>query len=130
MSEALAVAPSFSIEGPDFVATAACQERTVSARLDGTADLNIKPALDGFLVKLHETAQAQRVAELVMDFRNLKFMNSSCLKGLVTWICAVQGLPPQDQYRIVLVSSPELHWQRRSLRALSCLAPELVSIEA
>jgi hypothetical protein len=123
-------AGALSIEGAEFSASAACQDRTVSARLDGTADLAVKRALDDFLVKLHETAQAQKVAEVVMDFRNLKFMNSSCLKGLVTWICAVQGLPAESQYRIVLVSSPEMHWQRRSLRALSCLAMELVTIQA
>jgi len=120
---------ALSVEAPDFTAKAAFQEPTMSARLDGTADLNVKRALDDFLVKLHETAQAQRAAEVVMDFRNLKFMNSSCLKGLVTWICAVQGLPAQSQYRIVLVSSPERHWQKRSLRALSCLARELVTIQ-
>jgi hypothetical protein len=121
-------AAGLSVQGADFTASAAYVERTMSARLDGTADLAVKRALDDFLVKLHATAQAQGAAEVVMDFRNLKFMNSSCLKGLVTWICGVQGLPPQNQYRIVLVSSPDMHWQRRSLRALSCLARDLVTI--
>jgi hypothetical protein len=130
MSEvATSVTTTVSTGGPDFLATADCEERAVAARLTGTADLNAKKALDDFLVKLHETAQAQRAAEVVMDFRALKFMNSSCLKGLVTWICAVQELPLHSQYRIVLVSSPEIHWQRRSLHALSCLAAELVTIQ-
>jgi hypothetical protein len=119
-----------SATAADFSANAECHERTVSARLVGTADLDVKKALDEFLARLHETAQASRAAEVVMDFRNLKFMNSSCLKGLVTWICAVQELPLQAQYRIVLVSSPEMHWQRRSLHALSCLATELVTIQS
>ena len=125
-----AVTNSVATEGPDFLATADCAEKTVSARLAGTADLNVKKALDDFLVKLHEAAQRQQASEVVMDFRGLKFMNSSCLKGLVTWICAVQELPLESQYRIVLVSSPEMHWQRRSLHALSCLAADLVSIQS
>jgi hypothetical protein len=115
-------------ETQDFSATAEAQAQTLSARLVGNADLNVKKALDEFLVKLHETAQAHSATEVVMDFRGLKFMNSSCLKGLVSWICAVQELPARSQYRIVLVSSPELHWQRRSLHALSCLATQLVTI--
>lgn len=130
MSVATSVTTTVATEGPDFLASADCADRTVSARLAGTADLNVKKALDDFLVRVHEAAQAQRASEVVMDFRGLKFMNSSCLKGLVTWICAVQELPSQSQYRIVLVSSPEMHWQRRSLQALSCLATDLVSIQS
>jgi hypothetical protein len=129
MTATAAVASSVSTEGPDFAATADCQDHVVAARLVGTADLNVKKALDEFLARLHETAQAHTAAEVVMDFRSLKFMNSSCLKGLVTWICAVQELPRQAQYRIVLVSSPEMHWQKRSLHALSCLAADLVTIQ-
>ena len=121
---------SVSVDGLDFSAIAECKERSVAARLTGTADLNVKKALDEFLMKLHEAAQSSHAAEVVMDFRSLKFMNSSCLKGLVTWICAVQELPTETQYRIVLVASPDMHWQRRSLHALSCLANELVTIQA
>src|SRR4051794_22725608 len=105
MSGAAAVAapPPIFIEGPDFSAGAECQDGTINARLVGTADLNVKKALDDFLVKVHETAKANGVTEVNVDFRGLKFMNSSCLKGLVTWICAVQELPLQSQYRIILV---------------------------
>jgi hypothetical protein len=129
MSATAVAASSVSMEAPDFAATAECHDRLVAARLVGTADLNVKKSLDDFLARLHETAQAHTAVEVVMDFRSLKFMNSSCLKGLVTWICAVQELPPQAQYRIVLVSSPEMHWQKRSLHALSCLAAQLVTIQ-
>jgi hypothetical protein len=125
-----AVTTTMATEGPDFLATADCQENMVSARMAGTADLNVKTALDDFLLRLHQAAQAQHAAEVVMDFRGLKFMNSSCLKGLVTWICAVQELPAQNRYKIVLLSSPEMHWQRRSLAALTGLAGELVTIQS
>jgi hypothetical protein len=119
-----------SVERPDFVATAELNERTVSARMAGTADLDVKKALDEFLVRLHETARTTGVAEVIMDVRELKFMNSSCLKGLVTWIGTVQGLPLTSQYRIVLTSRADLHWQRRSLHALSSLAAGLVTVRS
>jgi hypothetical protein len=130
VSEDAAPAPPLSIEGPEFSASAAPEEHSVSARLEGTADLTVRRALEEFLTRLHEVAQARRVAEVVMDFRNLKFMNSSCVKLLVNWICNIQLLPQQSQYHVVLVSSRELQWQRRSLRALCCLAEELVTIRA
>jgi len=119
-----------SAQSADFSATAACQDRTVAATLTGTADLTAKKALDDFLSRLHDTARSQGVAEVVVDFKSLAFMNSSCLKGFVTWICAVQELPPQTQYRIVLVSSPQMLWQQRSLHALSCLATDLVTLQS
>lgn len=121
-------AAALSIGLPDFSASAADADSTIAARLVGTADLSVKAALDDFLTNLHQRACDHGVDEVVVDFRSLKFMNSSCLKGLVTWICRVQELPHDAQYRIVLVANADMHWQRRSLHALSCLAADLVSI--
>jgi hypothetical protein len=117
-------------EEPRFAVSIESADRTLSARLIGTADLDVKSTLDEFLERLHQTALAGSVAEVVMDFRELKFMNSSCLKGLVAWICTLQELPPPRRYRVVLVSSPEMRWQRRSLRALWSLATDLVTIRS
>src|SRR5262252_8771336 len=89
---------------PRFSATVESKDRTLSARLVGTADLDVKGALDEFLEQLHQSALAGNIAEVVMDFRELKFMNSSCLKGLVAWICTLQELPAPRRYRVVLVS--------------------------
>ena len=129
MSAADPLVPDAPPDPPDFTVTAERLDRTVSARLVGTADLSTKKVLDEFLERLHEEARTHGAAEVVVDFRELKFMNSSCLKGLVTWICAVQELPADKRYRIILVSSPEMRWQRRSLHALWCLATDLVSIQ-
>jgi len=44
-------------------------------------------------------------------------------------LAQVQELPADKQYRIHFVSNPSMHWQRRSLAALSCFAVNLVTIE-
>jgi hypothetical protein len=119
-----------STEAPRFSGSIECQDQRISVRLVGTADFDVKEELDDFLRRMQETALARSATEVVVDFRGLTFMNSSCLKGLVTWICALQQLPAQLQYRVVLVSSPEMRWQRRSLRALWTLATDLVTIQA
>ena len=113
----------------DFSAAATFLDGRIAAQVAGTADLNAKKALDDYLAELHEMALSNRVTEVVMDVRNLTFMNSSCLKGFVTWICRVQGAPPQSRYRITL-QSPLIHWQRRSLLALSCLAADVVTVRS
>jgi hypothetical protein len=125
---ALAGASSMTVTGTEFTASAECRDQTVTATLIGSADLPAKKALDDFLWAVHDTARGHEAAEVVVDFTGLRFINSACLKGFVSWIATVQSLPPQAQYRIVLVSSTEILWQHRSLHALTCLAAEVVTL--
>lgn len=118
-----------AIREKEFSASAQSEGGTVQTTLTGTADLNVKSQLDEFLLSLHRHALSDTVSEVVVDVRNLEFINSSCLKAFVTWISSVQAQQTSDQYRIVFLSSPRLHWQRRSLHALSCFANDLVSIQ-
>lgn len=66
---------------------------------------------------------------MVVDLTRLEFMNSSCFKSFVAWIEQVQNLDPSEQYRIQFLSDPNMHWQRRSLKALSCFAADLITVE-
>src|SRR5262249_33805309 len=98
-------------------------------RFSGNADMRSRDALDELLVKLHQEARKGSVTEVVIDFHELEFMNSSCFKSFVTWIGRVQDLPEAERYRIRFLSKPELLWQRRSLHALRCFAVDLITIE-
>jgi len=102
---------------------------TLSSRFIGTADVEAKPYLDDVVKKLHEEALRLGANKVVIDFRELEFMNSSSFKVFVSWLALVQELPADKQYRIHLLSNPSMHWQRRSLAALSCFAVDLVAIE-
>jgi hypothetical protein len=68
------------------------------------------------------------MGEVVADFRELAFMNSSCLKEFVRWIAQVDERT-DDHYRIRFLSDPGAQWQSRSLQALRAFAPNLVTIE-
>ena len=72
--------------------------------------------------------RAQFSGEVVADFRELVFMNSSCLKEFVRWIAQVEERP-EEHYRIRFLSAPDAQWQSRSLQALRAFAPNLVTIE-
>jgi hypothetical protein len=89
----------------------------------------VSSQLDNFLRDLHAEARRCQATEVTVDVRQLEFMNSSCLKSFVRWICAVQEQVDPGKYRIVFLSSPSVGWQRRSLNALASLANEIVSIQ-
>jgi hypothetical protein len=117
-------------KGDDFAAHASAMGRSIDVSLSGTADMTVASLLDQFLRKVHTEAQRCSAEEVTVDVQNLEFMNSSCLKSFVWWVCAVQEQPDQGKYRIVIVSNPSLGWQRRSLNALAGLATEVISIRA
>lgn len=112
-----------------LTADASFADGTLSTRFVGTADVEAKPYLDDVVKKLHEEALRLGAKKVVVDFRELEFMNSSSFKVFVSWLALVQELPADQQYRIHLLSNPSMHWQRRSLAALSCFAVDLVAIE-
>lgn len=117
------------LSGGVISAEASADDGTVRVRLAGTADLEAKADLEVFVKKLHTEAVRLATRKVVVDFRELEFMNSSCFKIFVSWLAQVRDLEPAQQYRIHLLSNPSLLWQRRSLAALSCFAVDLVAIE-
>jgi hypothetical protein len=119
-----------SLETHDFSATAEAGNGAMLTCLVGTADSSVKAALDDFLSQLHAQAMSRSVAELRVDLRKLEFMNSACLRTFATLILGARELPAGSRYNIVLVSDPGVLWQRRSLCALSSLAPEMVTVKA
>jgi hypothetical protein len=114
----------------DFLADASLGEGTLSATVSGNADLNVRLALDRFLTEVHREARLHGVKEVTVDLRSLDFMNSSCLKSLVSWVTQIQDMPRAQQYHVTFLSSPTLYWQKRSLHALSCLANEIVTVSS
>jgi hypothetical protein len=126
MTRASVVRP---VQDVEFSAEAHGSGRLFNLKMAGTADLNVKIQLDQFIGSVHDEALRISAEEVVVDLRQLEFMNSSCLKTLVWWIGVVQDMAAGTAYRITFLSSPSMYWQRRSLHALACLASGLVSIK-
>ncbi len=118
------------VTGPGFAADAELDDRAVRVELRGTADIPAKNRLDEFITRLHRQAVLAGVSQVNVDFMKLDFMNSSCLKTMVSWIMDVRELPAASQYRICFRSNRDILWQRRSLNALKCFADAIVTIEA
>jgi hypothetical protein len=112
----------------EFAASAEMEDRKLCARLEGTADLNAKSALDEFLLQLYWAAEQERAVEVVIDLRDLVFINSSCLKSFITWICAADEVAAPNRYRITFLAGPSLRAHSRSIDALATLADEIVTV--
>ena len=73
-------------------------------RLWGNADLRVNGPLGPFLDQVDDQARRNHMGEVVADFRELVFMNSSCLKEFVRWIAQVEERA--EHYRIRFLSDP------------------------
>ena len=115
--------------GAAFSATTRRDGETAELALTGNADAQVTGAFHDLLTRLHPELVRLGVRFVVVDFRALEFMSSSCLRAFVTWISVLKDTDAGQQYRMVLRSNPELRWQRRSLNALAVIATSLVSVE-
>lgn len=118
-----------AVVGADFRAHTEREGDAVRVVCEGNADLRVFEPLDQLLHAVDSLARQRSTPEVVVDFKALEFMNSSCFKGFVSWIGRIQDLEPGSRYRLRFVANPAIHWQQRSLHALRCFATELISVE-
>lgn len=112
----------------DLAGTCVREADELQVTLTGTADGRWTVPMAEFVGAVEQEAEAAPTSVVVVDFRDLEFMNSSCFKAFVTWLQHLLDMPVERRYRIRFVSNPKRHWQARSLRALACFATELVDV--
>ncbi len=101
----------------------------IALRLSGNADMNIRPDLHAFLLDVHGTVTASKIADVTVDCRSLEFMNSSCLQSVAFWIQQVLEVPKEQRYRVTFLASSQRFWQKRSLAAIARFADGTVQVE-
>jgi hypothetical protein len=101
----------------------------VVLHLRGAAEYQDPKPLDDLLRVLHEASLKGSATEVAVDLREVEFMNSSCFKSLVSWISTLEEIDEARRYKVRFLSDEGVLWQRRSLHALKCFAPSLVSVE-
>ena len=119
-----------SIQEPDFAAVVSRPPgEPAELRLTGIADSSSAPALDELVAQLHGVLVAEGARAVVVDLRALEFMSALAFNALVGWLGKVNELAAEQRYQIRFRCHPELPWQRRSLKTLSCFATDLVTLE-
>jgi hypothetical protein len=116
-----------TITTPEFTATPRLDAEVFKLELTGNADVAAIAPLTEMLVDLHGEITRVGARQVVVDFTQLEFMNSSCFKSFVTWISAALDSP--SPYKVTFRSNQTMLWQRRSLHALSAFATDLIAIE-
>ncbi|HEY2408344.1 MAG TPA: hypothetical protein VGI10_20195 [Polyangiaceae bacterium] len=97
--------------------------------VSGNGDMSAVEGLSLYLRQIHTVITDLSMTQVEFDFRDLYFLNSSCLKSFVTWIRSmVEG--KSTSINIRFITNPKLYWQRRSLEALQRLAPGVVRVES
>lgn len=115
---------------PGFAIVPEEAESRLTLRFEGVADMASIEPLDDYLRAVHAEAKTSHAAAVVVDFRALEFMNSSCFKCFVEWLGTVQDLPAAERYQVIFESNRDMHWQRRSLNALRCFAMDVVTVSS
>ncbi len=104
-------------------------DKVLTVNLEGEADLESTSLIGRALQNAHLEAQRRGASEVALDLTQLLFVNSSGIKHFVAWLRDASRLPQNIAYRIRIISSPLIPWQRRSLNALRCFAPDILTIE-
>jgi hypothetical protein len=113
---------------PTFSISHQANDQQIVVYLRGNADSEVADAFSMYLQQLHDAAMIMKVREVVLDSRELYFLTSACIKGLVVAIKRLMAVETRLQYKIRLVTTPALRWQERSFEVLTKIAPLLVSI--
>lgn len=95
----------------------------------GSADNEAQSILPGYFRLLHDEVVRSGTALVVVDIHELRFINSSCFKALVTWIDLLNGMPQAARYRIRFLKDSSAHWQTRSFDALHRMSMANVGVE-
>jgi hypothetical protein len=98
-------------------------------RIAGDADIAAQALVGPFLRRLHVELRESQTGAVLVDLRELQFINSSCIKALVSWIAEVVNLAVDQRYRVIFCSNPAYRWQQRTLKTLQAFAPGVVEID-
>jgi hypothetical protein len=117
------------VQEPNFRTEAKHDAERLEVSVQGEASLESLETLSRLLDATHEEAVRLNSKEVVMNLTQLEFLNSSGVKHFVKWLRRASAAGDGQGYRIRILSSPLVPWQRRGLEALRCFAPQRVTVE-
>lgn len=97
--------------------------------LSGNADMDVVPLLGPYLSQVHDLLCSSGARSVMVDIRDLYFLNSSCFKAVINWIATISKLEANQQYDVKFVTNSRLHWQKRNLRSILDFAPSIVAVQ-
>jgi hypothetical protein len=115
------------IQIPDCGTVTTCDGSSITVQMKGNWDMNAVAPLDEFTRALEKEAERLQVAQVVMNWTEVEFINSSCLKSFARWVGSLSRPPQAQKYTLEFFTNHA--WQRRSLEALKALGRDKVLIK-
>ena len=81
--------------------------------------------LSSFLYKAYERSANRN--NIVLDFRDLRFMNATAFRVFIPWLKLLQDRTPPCRLRIQ--HSPEIMWQSVAILSFKAVADNIISTE-
>lgn len=85
--------------------------------------------LSPFFNSLHNTILEEKLNKIVVDIKELSYLNSSGIRELVGWIMKLDELPDEKKYSIHFLCCYKNHWQETSISTLEFLNPNYITKE-
>jgi hypothetical protein len=125
MSAPTPFGPPLTAEGVSVVPR--LENNTLHIAMSGAVEMRdpgvvLNPYWNG----IDDEVRRRAIPRVVLDMRDLNFMNSSGILTLVRWVTRVKS-HGNKPYRIELHFDRNVTWQRTSVPTLAKLAPEIVT---
>jgi hypothetical protein len=117
------VAPGFRLRIHPSDASWTIECSGALAALDAAAQ--VQPQL----LRLHDALVTHRVPQVTLDMHAVDYMNSSAIKGFVTWFLKAEW-SKDHPYTIDLLYDPMRAWQTVSFTALERLVPNILRVRS
>jgi anti-anti-sigma factor len=117
------------VKAAHFSTSSALRGGVIVVSVSGNADMVVLEPLKAFLEAVDSEAKRLATSEVVFELADLFFMNSSCLSVLMRMVNGVSTAEAGRRYKLRFRVNPNLRWQKRSLRALSAVAQDVVLID-
>jgi hypothetical protein len=81
-----------------------------------------------YVEKVHQEALVHGASEVRLNLTNLAYLNSSGILMFMRWVKLIQGTQPDLRYKLFIIYSKSITWQRVGMRTLRKMAPSVVNL--
>jgi hypothetical protein len=85
--------------------------------------------LDPFFKELHANALENAVKMIIVDLRLLKYVNSSSIRSMVTWLLSIKSMPVGKAYTLYFVVVKKRSWQTVMIDTFRMLLPNNIKVK-
>lgn len=91
--------------------------------------MNSQDDIPEYFNDFHDTIISSDIRLLELDITGVSFINSSGIGALVRWFMKVPLLPEEKRYKIIVLFSSKVHWQKNGLQVLKQISGGMLTLK-